>query len=109
MPSHFEIHVLERKIAAVITKGFSPKMDKADAIQAGHDVADMLLGEYFVDVKPTDIPDRSLSKALESTAFGLEGLAKALNGWVMGKEFIQRNSDGKDINGESVDSLGGQS
>lgn len=82
MTSHFAVHELERRIAAVISKGFSPKMDKADAIQAGHDIADMLLGEYFVDLKPTGV-DTSLSKALESTAFGLDGLAKALNAWAM--------------------------
>ena len=78
--THFQIHELERRIAAVITKGFSPKMDAGDAIQAGHDVVDFLLGAYHVDPKPTGYEkDNSLSRALASTMFGTDALSQELN------------------------------
>ncbi len=91
---HFEIHKLERRIADLLKKNFSrtpspheKSYDYGDFLQMGHDVTDMLLGEYWIDSKehphPMLVVDTSLSKALESTAFGLERLAKALNEWVM--------------------------
>lgn len=54
--THSEIHILERRIASVIEKGFlrPPQptergFDRADCLQAGHDVAEMLLREYLMD------------------------------------------------------------
>lgn len=85
--THFQIHELERRIAAVILKGFSPKIDSGDAIQAGHDVADLILSEYHIDPKPTGYEaDTSMSRALESTLFGIDALSKQLNEFIMGRK-----------------------
>jgi hypothetical protein len=49
MLNHLEMHQLERRIADVVEKGFGGKLDRADCLQVGFDVAFMLADSYLMD------------------------------------------------------------
>lgn len=80
--SHLGLHALERRIAEVILKGFSPKMDRGDAIQAGLDIAEMLVREYVLEDREELLEDMGKRRAtmvpLKSLAESVADLRKTL-------------------------------
>jgi hypothetical protein len=72
--THFEIHKLERRIAKIIEHGFSGKMDPADSIQAGHDIADMLLTEYAMEDRDALLEEMGVANGIAEAVKNLRRL-----------------------------------
>jgi hypothetical protein len=84
--NHMEIHKLERRMAEVLEKGFlrqpQPEgkgFDRADCVQAAHDIAEMILGDYWIASHPEEEPN--FAKMVGDVMVELNKMSDGLGRW----------------------------